>query len=84
VNAVTQSALAEAFDRIEDFLAVQGRRPAKKAVDLLQASVGIDEEVRATLAERLAGLGEPCEVGQVLFGVIVGLLCEQLEAERRS
>jgi hypothetical protein len=84
MNAATQSALAEAFDRIEDFLAVQGRRPAREAVDLLQASVGIDEEVRATLAARLARLGEPCEVGQVLFGVIVGLLCEQLEAERRD
>jgi hypothetical protein len=51
--------LARAFDRIDDFEAVQsGRTPEQllDAVVLLQESVGIRDRSRSEIAERLAGI----------------------------
>jgi hypothetical protein len=78
-----EAGIAEAFDRIEDFIAVQGSEISIEAVNLLQASVGIDEEARATFRDRVEALDSKCRAGQVLLGVIVGLLAAQLEGECR-
>ncbi len=77
--------LARAFDRIEDFQAVQCGRSAEElldAVTLLQESVGIADGSRALTAERLQGIaGSSRAPGHVLLGVIVGLMAAELDSE---
>jgi hypothetical protein len=78
--------LARAFDRIEDFEAVQaGARGSElvEAVKLLQESVGFDDEARALICERLESRPR-ASVGDVVFGLIVGLIAAELDAERRT
>ena len=79
--------LARAFDRIDDFEAVQsGRTPEQllDAVVLLQESVGIRDRSRSEISERLSGIeGVPRARGHVLLGVIVGLMAAELAAEAR-
>jgi hypothetical protein len=82
VDAATEAGIAEAFDRIENFVAVQGTEISVDAVNRLQESVGIDEEARAIFRDRVEALDSRFRAGQVLLGVIVGLLAAQLEAER--
>jgi hypothetical protein len=53
VDATAEAGIAEAFDRIEDFVAVQGSEISVDAVNRLQESVGIDEEARATFRDRV-------------------------------
>jgi hypothetical protein len=69
--------LTAAFDRIDDFVAVQtaagGITP--EAVELLQRAVGVEDDQRALIAERVDALG--ASGGAVLLGVIVGLLSAQ-------
>jgi hypothetical protein len=68
--------LDEAFDRIEDFLAVQGPALSAGAVARLQEAVGVDAEARAVIAQRVAALertGHAPTAGSVLLGVLVGL-----------
>jgi hypothetical protein len=65
-----------AFDRVEDFLAVQGPAVGIEAVNLLQEAVGVDAQTRVRIGERIATLddaGHPSAAGSVLLGVIVGL-----------
>jgi hypothetical protein len=50
--------LATAFDRIDDFLAVQGAAPAREAVLALEEAVGLDDESRAVIRGRVAALTE--------------------------
>jgi hypothetical protein len=68
--------LDEAFDRIDDFLAVQGSALNRDAVLALQASVGVDDESRAVIRERAAALadaGHGVAGGSLLLGILVGL-----------
>jgi hypothetical protein len=61
------------FDRLSDFLAVQGAMPSMEAVLNLQAAVGIDDDERVLIRERLDALGCGETAGAVLLGVLVGL-----------
>jgi hypothetical protein len=83
MDATAEAGIAEALDRIEDFIAVQGSQISVEAVNLLQESVGIDEETRAIFRDRVESLGPTYRPAPILLGVIVGLLAAQLEAERR-
>jgi hypothetical protein len=68
--------LDEAFDRIDDFLAVQGPSLSMDAVLALNAAVGVDDDARAVIRERVARLvdaGHETAAGSVLLGVLVGL-----------
>jgi hypothetical protein len=68
--------LDEAFDRIDDFLAVQGSALGMDAVLRLQEAVGVDADARAVIRERVASLeaaGHGPAAGSVLLGVVVGL-----------
>jgi hypothetical protein len=86
VNEITDS-LDRAFDRIDDFEAVQSGCSGDElvpAVTRLQESVGILDESRSLIAERLAGIkGAPKARGHVLFGLILGLMAAELDAEAR-
>jgi hypothetical protein len=70
-------ALATAFDRIDDFVAVQrgAGGPTVESVELLQLAAGVEREQRAVVARRAAALGVPAEA--LLLGVLVGLLAAQ-------
>jgi hypothetical protein len=73
-------ALSTAFDRIDDFVAVQTAARGgitADAVGLLQAAVGIAEEERGTIRERVAGVSPGAHAGSVLLGILVGLLAAQ-------
>lgn len=68
--------LDEAFDRIDDFLAVQGPSLSMDAVLALNAAVGVDDDARAVIRDRVARLadaGHETAAGSVLLGVLVGL-----------
>jgi hypothetical protein len=71
--------LSAAFDRIDDFVAVQRAAGGitVEAVDLLQRAVGVEDEQRAVIAQRVEALGAPG--GAVLLGVLVGLLAGQTQ-----
>jgi hypothetical protein len=74
------STLSTAFDRLDDFVAVQRAQRGEitlEAVTLLQEAVGVDEAGRATIRERLPRLGEDAQPGAVLLGILVGLLAAQ-------
>jgi hypothetical protein len=73
---VTASCLDAAFDRIDDFVAVQGPAISVDAVNLLQEAVGVDADARAVIRERIAALGSAAG-GSVLLGVLVGLLAAE-------
>lgn len=78
------SELQRAFDRLADFEAVQRGRPLEdliEAVGLLQESVGIDEQARALIRDRLRQRGPVDGAGTVLLGVIIGLMAAELAAE---
>ena len=86
LNEITDS-LARALDRIEDFEAVQSGASSEElrdAVVVLGESVGIGDEARALLGERLEHLEDledaPCARGHVLLGLIVGLTAAELES----
>jgi hypothetical protein len=69
--------LTAAFDRIDDFVAVQNGAGGitAEAVELLQRAVGIEDTQRAVIAERVDALG--ANGGAVLLGVLVGLFAAQ-------
>jgi hypothetical protein len=70
-------ALATAFDRIDDFVAVQRATggPTVDSVELLQLAAGVERDQRAVVASRAAALGVPAET--LLLGVLIGLLASQ-------
>jgi hypothetical protein len=86
MGTITDS-LERAFDRIDDFQAVQAASSTEEldeAVLRLQAAVGIRDEARAALRERLDGIeGAARAPGHVLLGLIVGLIAAELDAEGR-
>lgn len=77
--------LARAFDRIDDFEAVQHGRSGEELLDavlLLQRSVGIGDEARVLIRDRLESIGGAANArGQILLGLIVGLTAAELDAE---
>jgi len=75
--------LATAFDRIDDFLAVQGPAPARDAVLALEEAVGLDDASRAVIRERvraLADAGHSTAAGSVVLGILVGLFAAETTA----
>ena len=78
-------ALAEAFDRMGDFIAVQCAAHGcvgVEAVVLLQEAVGIDDTCRTIFNERLGELSPGSQGGQVLFGLVLGLIAAQAERDQ--
>jgi hypothetical protein len=69
--------LSDAFDRLDDFVAVQCAAGGitAEAVELLQRAVGIEDHERALIAQRVEALG--ANAGSVLLGVLVGLFAGQ-------
>ena len=68
-----------------DFISVQCAAHGAvgmEAVILLQESVGIDEETRALFGKRLASLSPGSQGGQVLFGLVLGLIAAQAERDQ--
>lgn len=77
---MTASRLTVAFDRVDDFLAVQGPGISLDAVVLLQEAAGVDAHARAVVGDRvtaLADAGHPAVTGSVLLGVLVGLFASE-------
>jgi hypothetical protein len=78
-------ALARAFDRIDDFNAVQAGRTGgalRDAVIRLQGSVGIFDATRILIRDRLDEINaSPGAAGHVLLGVIVGLMAAELAGD---
>jgi len=77
--------VAEAFARIEDFLAAQtagGSRIGLDNVLRLQESVGVDDVTRAVFVQRLSAVQPNASAGAVLLGLLVGLSAAQLQAEK--
>jgi hypothetical protein len=75
--------LATAFDRIDDFLAVQGAAPAREAVLALEEAVGLDDESRAVIRGRVAALteaGHGPTTGSVVLGILIGLFAAESSA----
>jgi hypothetical protein len=73
---MTPDRLATAFDRIDDFLAVQTPGLTLDAVLRLQEAVGIDDRSRALIGERIAALeqrGQCAAAGSLVLGLLVGL-----------
>ena len=69
-------ALATAFDRIDDFVAVQRAAggPTLESIELLDRG-WVERDQRAVVADRAAALGVPAEA--LLLGILVGLLASQ-------
>ena len=79
---VLGDSLASAFDRLDDFLEVQGPQLTPESVALLQAAAGVTARERRVLAERVPALEmaeSPAHRGAVLLGVLVGLFAAQFE-----
>jgi hypothetical protein len=76
IRMTTAPRLDAAFDRIDDFVAVQGPTISPEAVNLLQEAVGVDEGARRIIRERIAALGN-ASAASVLLGVLVGLLAAE-------
>jgi hypothetical protein len=80
-----ETSLDRAFDRFADFVAVQGERPSPESVNLLQEALGIDDEARRVLVERLrADFQDGFAGAQVLLGLILGVSAAQLAEEARA
>jgi hypothetical protein len=74
---MTVDSLAAAFDRLDDFLAVQGPAIELDAVLCLQEAAGIGAEERDVFAERLATVQPNAHAGAVLLGVLLGLFAAE-------
>jgi hypothetical protein len=75
--------LTSAFDRIDDFLAVQGAAPARDAVLALEEAVRLDDSSRALIRARVAALtqaGHGAAAGSVVLGILVGLFAAEASA----
>lgn len=71
--------LADAFDRVESFCAVQLAEQGGftlEAVARLQEAVGLGDAERRLVAQRLPALGDS-SAGAVLLGVLLGLFAAQ-------
>ena len=76
--------LDEAFDRIEDFLAVQQPLSLQEhePLMLLQAAVGLGHDERERLIERVPRISDGQDVlGPLALGVLIGLFAAQLRED---
>jgi hypothetical protein len=76
--------LSSAFDRLDDFVEVQGPKISIDTVELLQEAVGVTDPERRLIKQRVEALKspeKPAQTGAVLLGIIVGLFAAQLEEE---
>lgn len=76
--------LSSAFDRVDDFLEIQGPKISVQAVELLQEAAGVTEAERRVIAQRVVGLlvqqpDEQPHTAAMLLGVLVGLFAVQFE-----
>ena len=88
MSAINDS-LARAFARIDDFEAVQANAGGRELIDAvarLQESVGVDDEARALIGERLRERRDASRraPGHVLLGIILGLIAAELRSETES
>lgn len=76
-------ALIEAFDRVDDFIAVQSTQGGidLEAVECLQLAVGINLDARRLFKQRLEQTSHNSHPGGVLLGMIIGLLAAQCQDE---
>jgi hypothetical protein len=75
---VTLDRLSEAFDRLDDFVAVQqGGGITVEAVELLQLAAGIEDAERSLIRDRVAALATNPQAGPVLLGILVGLFAAE-------
>jgi hypothetical protein len=78
-----QASLDQAFDRFADFISIQGPAPSVEAIDRLQEALGIDDETRRVLVDRLEGdFDDAFKAPQVLLGLILGVSAAELARER--
>ena len=74
--------LSCAFDRIDDFLAVQASRAGPEllgAVICLQGSVAIDDAARQLVRERVSSIKAASQApGPFMLGLVVGLMAAEL------
>jgi hypothetical protein len=73
---MTAARIDAAFDRIDDFLAVQTPGLTLEAVLCLWEAVGVDDDARERIAARLRALeatGRCSAAGPLLLGLVVGL-----------
>jgi hypothetical protein len=71
--------LNEAFNRMEDFCAVQHAQPDGISADAalcLQEAVGLTDDDRRLIVDRLPSVGDAYP-SAVLLGVVLGLLATQ-------
>ncbi len=82
--ATTRSrSLEEAFDRTEDFLAVNGPAPTMDAVLRLQEAAGIEEAERVVIKERLSRLRSiHRQRSDQTGGLVLGLILAGFNSER--
>jgi len=80
---VNADSLHLAFDRLDDFLAVQ--RPLPRGdlapINRLQSAASVRELERLALRARLGRLGWEDRAAPVLLGILLGLFPAQFEAE---
>lgn len=73
--------LEQAFDTLADFEAVQAGTSTEELLDAvlnLQEAVGIDDDERVLIRERLSARGTATGFrGPVLMGLIIGLLAAE-------
>jgi hypothetical protein len=86
MEEITDS-LERALDRIDEFRALHDGAPLEQgieAVNCLQEAVGIGEEARTLIRERIfEGDESVTRPPEMLLGVIVGLLAAQFQADGR-
>jgi hypothetical protein len=81
-RVVLSLSLSAAFDRLDDFLMVQGPGISPEAIDLLQEAAGVSESERRLIADRLVALvprNATPHTASVLLVVVVGLFAAQFE-----
>jgi len=81
-RVVLSLSLSAAFDRMDDFLTVQGPCISREAIDLLQQAAGVSESERRLIADRVVALvphDATPHTASVLLGVVVGLFAALFE-----
>lgn len=76
--------LEQAIDRVQDFEEVQAgatQREKLDAVLCLQEAVELGDRSREIIRERLGNFERSRHTGQILYGIIIGLLAAQLDGE---
>ena len=83
MNEITDS-LEQAFDRVQDFEQVQADATQGEKLDAvlcLQEAVELGDRSRKIIRERLGDFERRRHTGQILYGIIIGLLAAQLDGE---